>query len=1344
MNFPPSVMPWSFLRSVACLVLLLGVSGGSRLVGGTETLAQLFANPPASAQPRTLWFWMNGNVTREGITRDLEAMQKVGLRGAVVFDGSTYLPAGPAAYLQPAWRELMTHALAEAGRLGLELGMHNGPGWSSSGGPWVQPEGAMQQLVWTETIVQGGEKVDVALPRPQTNRGYYRDAYVIAFPSDEAEATRYEDEVVRLSVGGREVATKTTLSDGQRGSSVRLPADTPLVIEFRAALELHALTVLPGEQGSFGALQVEGSEDGVRFTPICRLPSPGRQGIVAPAAQTFPPARARFVRLRGTREAELGEVWLHRTPRLVDWPAKANFDYRVAGQFSLPPESAGVRAIDPAAVVDITSHLQDDRLKWEAPPGAWTILRMGYTPTGKENVAASAAGRGLECDKFSAAAVDRHFDQVIARVQADAQAAGVPGMTAITVDSYEAGMQNWTAAFPEEFRRRTGYEIVRYLPALTGRVVGGTGISERFLFDFRRVQADLMTENYYGRLGERCREAGLTYYIEGYGPGTFDELRISGLPDIPMTEFWTRTPWTPNRAVKLVSSAAHVYGKPIVAAEAFTGEQQTSRWLDYPYALKVLGDDMLAQGVNQFIFHRYAHQPHPTAAPGMTMGPWGFHFDRTNTWFEESAGWLRYLARTQALLQQGSYVADVLYFVGERPPNSAQYAMPVLPPGHTYDLVDAQVLLERVTVQDGHYVLPEGGRYRLLMLPPGLKGMTPALAARLAEFSQQGAAILGPPPQFSPTLQGFPESERAMLGDVEKIWQAPAVWRDRPVADVLRELGVQPDFQFVGNHADTALAWTHRRVEGGDLYFVSNRQRRVEAVNLSFRGMARRHAHVWRPETGKREAAIGLRAEGARAELRLRLEPAESVFVFFEDEEAAALPPLLKEGAAVVGAKAVAPAETEAPGDFTMAIWVKPDTDLRAMPKEAITGRVDEVGKFYAIPADPGEVRFGAGHATAGLAVGRNGVYVIERSNDSAPAVLVASVPIAGWTHVAVTYQDGRPRLYVDGRFVREGLVSGKRVHSGVGAPPPPADYTLHFRGIEALTRQTGQPPPPARGQVYFFEGNSTLPEHHGRALSDGEIAALAAKPLSAPEIPVVSDVVRSAAGVTALAWQSGHYTWGTARAAVEVPAALELAGPWRVVFPAERGAPASVELPELISLHRHPDSSVKYFAGTATYRKTVEISPESLGAGRALVLDLGRVEVIAAVRVNGQAVGTVWKEPYRIDITEAAKGGANTLEIAVTTLWPNRLIGDEHLPAEDEFGLHDELGDNPQGIVRLPEWFLKGAPKPPHGRTTFATWRFYTKDEPLLASGLLGPVRLLNPVVVELATSAEDSAESK
>ncbi len=1302
-----------------------------------DPLAESFRQPPASAKPRTYWLWMNGNVSREGITLDLEAMQRVGVGGVMIFDGSTYLPAGPAGYLNPEWRALMVHAMREGARLGVEIGMHNGPGWSSSGGPWITPDRAMQQLVSTETTVAGGQTINLKLSQPQTNEGFYRDAYIIAFPSLRGEQTRYEDDIARVTGGAGLTLAKEILSDGDWNTSVKIRPGEPLIIELNDERDLYGITVQPTRTGHFSPLDLETSNDGTVYTRVCSISNPGQYGIRAPAVRSFGPVRARWARLTATAECELGEVILQRAPRIVDWAAKANFDYRVAGPVALSPTTAtNATAIDPRSVVNITEHFRDGILQWQVPPGTWTILRIGYTPTGKQNVAASAAGVGLDCDKLNAAATEYHFNHVEVQVLADAAAAGTKGPTMLMIDSYETGLQNWTAAFPEEFRRRASYDITGFLPALFGRIVGDAAISDRFLFDFRRAQADLMAEYYYGRMGQLANAHGMKFYVEGYGPGNFDELRASGVPDVPMTEFWARTPWTPNRTVKMVSSAAHIYGKPVVAAESFTGEAETSRWLGYPYALKILGDDMFSLGMNQVVFHRYAHQPNPTAAPGMTMGPWGSHLERTNTWYGQSAGWMTYLARTGYMLRQGIYQADVLYFTGERPPDSSQFAIPVLPAGYTYDLINADVLLHRVAVDHGDLTLPEGGRYRLLVLPADLKAMTPDLMHRVHDLVAAGAKILGPEPIYSPTLTGFPASEKAMKQWADETWH-PAhplsgqTYTGLTPGEVLAKIGVYPDFEYKGARPDDVVSWTHRKIEGADLFFVGNRQRRATTIVASFRGMAGRAPEIWQPETAERSMAVVSGSAGDRALLPLQLGPAESLFILFRHPASASAPIAVEKDGEPLLSVALAPsAPATAATNFTMALWVKPDTDLRVMPAETTSGRIDEVGKFYAIPADPGDVRFGAGQATAGLAVGRNGIYIVERSTDRAPAVLVSPEPISGWTHVAVVYRDGTPRLYINGRFVREGLKSGRVVHSGVGSPPPPPDYILHFPGIEAMTRAAGEEPPPSRGQVYFFEGNSTPAESFDRAMSDDEISRLASAGVPPPELPVLTDLARTANGSSALIWRSGSYALhGRAPLQVRVADPETLAGSWRVEFPPNLGAPSNITLPRLESLHRNSDTGVKYFSGTATYIHALDIPAAPLAPNTRVVLDLGRVEVLAEVRVNGQSAGIVWKEPYRLDITNLVKRGSNRLEVRVTDLWTNRLIGDEQLPPEDAFGFKDERGVDPHGIVRLPQWYLEGKPKPPGGRITFATWHFYDQDAPLVASGLLGPVRVLYPV---------------
>ncbi len=1254
-----------------------------------QALETHFRTPPAEVRPKTFWIWMNGNASREGITLDLEAMQRAGIGGVTMFDGSTYLPKGPAGFLNPQWRALMKHAMAEGERLGIEVGMHNAPGWSSSGGPWILPERAMQQLVWSEATVSGPGSLEVALPQPPVNLGYYRDALVLAFPAAPGEEKPYKELIKHIE-----------------------RAPDSITFEFAAPFEARAVTVFPAFNVRFSTVTIEASDDGVTYRRVTSVSNPGRHGIQPPGVRSFAPVSARFFRASGKGVGSLADVVLHHTARVDDWNYKANFAYRVGRQLEMPKPLAGDYAVDPRSVIDLTSNIDGQgRLKWNVPAGSWTIMRFGHTATGQLNVSASDAGRGLETDKLSRDATDFHFQFVIEKVLAEGR------LKTVTIDSYEAGLQNWTATFPDEFRNRAGYSLVQYLPAMTGRIVGDRSISERFLFDVRRTQADMMAGYYYGRMGELCRQHGLDFYVEGYGQGVFDEMQVSGTPGFPMTEFWERTPWTPNRTVKMVASAAHVYGKPVVAAEAFTGEEQTARWLEYPYSLKALGDLMFSLGVNQFVFHRYAHQPHPTAVPGMTMGPWGFHMDRTNTWFEQSSAWTTYLARCQYLLRQGVYVADILYFTGERPPGAENFDIPAAPAGYSYDLINADALLKYASVKDGLIHLQNGGDYRVLVLPPDMKGATPELMRKLRELVSQGATIVGPKPQFSPTLRGYPNSE----SEVQRI--AHELWSSGRVGATL-EMRAEPDFEYTGRNTDAALSWLHRKLPGADIYFVANRQRRADDLVCTFR-ISGRVPEFWNAETGEIRKGAVYSTVGDRTRVPLTLGPSESVFVIFR-ERAAEQPAewLSHNGTRVIetapfnGALPSGPQNT-----FTMSVWAKPDTDLRLLPRESATGRIDETGKFYVIPAGEGDTLFGKGHASAGLAVGRNGVYVIERSSAGAPAVLVAKMPVSGWTHFAVAYQDGTPQLYVNGKLARTGMASGSIVHPGIGNPPPTPETVYRFNGLDALMRVSGRPPLPCNGIAYYFEGNMTRPVLTPAALTAEAVARLAMAPMPLPEAPA-DELWQTPDGHTeALLWRSGRYALSNGRSAnIVLPKPIALAGPWRVSFQEGRGAPPSITLPELTSLHKHADPGVKYFSGVAAYSRELNVPAPFMGANKRIYLDLGRVEVTADVRINGKNLGIVWKEPYRLDVTGAIRAGANRLEVRVANLWTNRLIGDEQLPAENRYAAGPE-----HGILEMPEWYTTGKPKPTGGRITFATWQFYHANDPLVESGLLGPVRLLS-----------------
>lgn len=1170
-------------------------------VESPEELAAAFLNPPDTARPYTWWHWMNGNITREGITLDLEAMQKVGVGGFQIFQVGTGIPKGPVDYGSEKWAQLMQHAASEADRLGLEFAMHNCPGWSSTGGPWITPELSMQQVVWSETNVTGGSRVSLTLPKPYAKRDYYRDTYVLAFPTPAGDEQPWHDAIQSInSSGGAVNVDSLTNNDWAQGVDLAASDNQPrpfLEFAFREPFQARYVEIVGGGLPGGGPgdpanrfVTLEASDNGRQYRKVCDI-SPqsgfGDESMIYPATANFAPVQAAYFRLSFPGGSRVAAVKFSGTARLGDWPSKAN--YRHMPQFDTDQEAnqwgqtpVDAPAIDPDAVVDISEHMDDQgRLDWDAPAGNWTILRLGHTTIGIENHPAPDGGGGLECDKYSAEAMNYHFDHMFGELLPYIKPLAAKGKAGAIIDSYEVGMQNWTPKFPEEFEQRRGYDPVAYLPAMTGRVVGSPEISDRFLYDVRRTDGDLMADYYYGGFADVCRKHDMIAYAEPYSGGPFKEMQIGSRMDSVMGEFWQGQ--ENHTSIKLTASIAHINGSHIVGAESFTS---VSKWQSYPYGLKALGDFMYTQGLNRYVFHRYAHQPHPTAKPGMTMGPWGWHFERTNTWFFKSTSWLRYVARCQHLLRQGQFVGDLLYFTGVDVPDrtrDTRALKPAIPRGYDFDHINPEAIVNRLSVKGGRIVLPDGTAYSVLVLPDTeQRVMTPEVLRKIRDLVQQGMWLLGPKPERSPGLTGYPDSADDFTEMADDLWgnlngttaterdygKGKVFWGVAP-GDVLAKKNVAPDFEWSARSGNAEINYIHKRVGDTEVYFVANRGTQPEDLVCRFR-VDGKQPECWDAVTGEMTPAEVYDISDGQVQLPLRLEAAGSIFVVFRSPASG--------------------------------------TQLQTVSRDGTTLA-----------------------ATA----------LFPMRDQGAPA----TPENQSWLTTVLNYH--------------------KIPMPDPGDPPALA-------------------PAGSAGQQYFLWENGRY------ALQDnsGQSSALNVSGLTDP---------------------------------------MEVTGPWRVTFPPDLGAPDEITLNHLMSLKEHPQDGVKYFSGTATYTNRFTVPSGAMGENKRLFLDLGRVEVIAEVLVNGQNLGIYWMPPFRIDITDAATSGQNDLEVRVTTLWPNRLIGDEHLPPENEYG---DGGDDPRavfsaGILKLPDWYLQGKPKPPGGRITFTTWHHWDADDPLLDGGFIGPVKL-------------------
>ncbi len=789
------------------------------------------------------------------------------------------------------------------------------------------------------------------------------------------------------------------------------------------------------------------------------------------------------------------------------------------------PESSVIRR---DKIIDLSG-----KTNWDVPAGKWLVIRFGCTTTGKDNHPAPEPGRGLECDKFSKDAVALHYRNLVGKVvQANKSLAGKEKVLVAThIDSWEVGSQNWTPKMLEEFKARRGYDLLPFLPAYLGYVIDGEEVTERFLWDLRKTASDLIVENYAAELRRLANKDGLRLSIESYSWDNnlpVDESAYGGEADEPMAEFWAwpcggwPRVYTANSCPG-VTSAAHTYGRRIIGAEAYTSSD-AEKWQSHPGNIKILGDWAFCEGINRLVFHRFAAQPWTNVAPGMAMGPWGLHYERTQTWWEQSKPWHDYLSRCQYLLRQGLFVADVCYLQQEGSPRrfdlprNAEIA-PDIRGGYNFDGCSPEVVMTRMKVKKGRLVLPDGMNYRVLVVPD-TETMTLGLLRKIKELSDAGATIIAgeKPPVKSPSLSDMGAGDNEVKRLVEELW--PKFIKGKTVAQVLGERGVKPDFS-----ATEKLRYIHRTADGAEVYFVANPEPRSVAAVCSFRVNGKK-AEFWQPESGKREPVRVFSESDGCTHIPLVLGPAGSVFVVFKD------------------------------------------------------GKVQDSGRIVSVKCGGQELIPGA---------------VANRAQVMDPNTLEA-------------FQNG---IYEIGT-------------------------------------------------------------------ADGKVKTVTVSGL---------------------------------------PSLVGIEGPWDVSFAPGRGAPAKVTLNKLISWSDHENDGVKYFSGAAVYRKSFAYAARPADKNVHISLDLGRVAVMAEVKLNGKDLGVLWKAPFQVDVTDAIKAGENVLEIKVVNLWINRLIGDELLPEDSE--------RNADGTVKQwPQWLEEGKASPA-GRYTFTSWRLWKKGSPLSESGLLGPVVL-------------------
>jgi len=794
------VQSWSgsISKAIVCGIVAITTDLGSTCQArSTDALLEGWQDPPIESRLRAFWWWLNGNVTKEAITRDLEVMKEKGFGGALIVDaggseqgGNRKVPPGPT-FASPQWCDLFRHALAEANRLGLEMGLNIMSGWNI-GGPMVGPEDAVKKLTWSQVQLKGPAKVKVVMPEPPIKDGFYRDLFVLAWP-------------IRQD----------------------LPKDRKPIknIEVKA---LRARPSFPGPDGWF-------------------------------LANSAPPT--------------------------------------IQVLFDEEPSIPGEQDANTNDVVDISSGLgPDGTLTWDVPEGQWQVLRIGYTLADICRVSTHSDGwAGYALDVLDRDAFERYWQQVVQPLVQQAGPYAGTTLKYLHTDSWEIGVFNWTRTLIGEFRHRRGYDPVPYLPVIAGYIIDNREISNRFLFDFRKTLGELAVDNHYALFKQWAARGGMQIHPESGGPHftPIDAQRTLGINDIPMSEFWARSP-THRRTeqvrffVKQPASAAHTYGRRFVGAEGFTTigpHWQETLWDN----LKPSFDQALTEGLNLLFWHAWVCSPRQFGLPGIQYFA-GTHLNPNVTWSDLSKPFFDYINRCQWMLQQGSFVADVLYYYGDHVPNYAQLRSSdpaQLGRGYDYDVITEEVLLDRVQVKDGLLSLPEGNRYRLLVLAP-LRSISLPVLRKVRDLVLEGATVVGPEPMTANGLTDYPRCDAQVRAIAAPLWSGQTgkgrIFGDRTARQVLAADGVPPDFAYESNDPKADLQYIHRRYLGKEIYFIANRSGSTAAARLTLRSSGR--PWLWDPVTGQHRPATSFQAlpEG-RTTLPVELPPYGSIFVVVDTND---------------------------------------------------------------------------------------------------------------------------------------------------------------------------------------------------------------------------------------------------------------------------------------------------------------------------------------------------------------------------------------------------------------------------------------------------------------------------
>lgn len=662
-----------------------------RSFGDYDTEA--FLSPPKVYYPETWFHYIGGNVSKEGITADLEAIAEVGISGIQLFHGQF---GGPwpgvepqIACLSPNWEDAVRHTAEECRRLGLRFTMLNCPGWATAGGPWIESSNAMRHLTWSRMDVEGGETIYKRLPFPEPNDEDwrdYQDITVLAFPTPLDDTGEF---LIPQSVKSnsqlawddyfsgkaeKPLRFAPTTSDNPHWVEVTFPEPTVLrSVEFPSINSFnHAQCYEPGVTITIQAVLPDGKLQDILRTDMPQANSQDNKPITLACSDVYGVNKYR-ISIVNKHNMALSSLRLFSAARKNSWESEAGWTLRSLERTGAFPEQSEEAFISSEEIIDIFSMMdKDGNLTWSAPKGKWTILRIGHVNTGEKNGPAPPEGTGWECNKLSESGPDAQFAGYIGNLMRKDGPLDNGLIKGMLIDSWECYTQTWTDGMEDEFERISNYSLHKWLPAVFGYVIEDHETTTRFLYDWRATINDLFANKFYKQMSKLAHDNGLYITYETAAGDVFpaDILEYYKHADIPMCEFWQ--PITDGfvgsnnfKPIKPAASAARLYGKPRLAAEAFTSFDLT--WDEHLEMLKEVANINSIDGVTHLVFHTYTHNPQtPFLPPGTSFGfRIGTPFLRGQTWWKYMPVFNDYLARCSYLLERGKPVIDILWYLGD-------------------------------------------------------------------------------------------------------------------------------------------------------------------------------------------------------------------------------------------------------------------------------------------------------------------------------------------------------------------------------------------------------------------------------------------------------------------------------------------------------------------------------------------------------------------------------------------------------------------------------------------------------------------------------------------------------